>query len=207
MTVFTRPNHPVRLAVLLLGTALAAGIIGSAIVAVDYIVRDQLESEVAGVQTGPGGDVAVPNGLTVVTPLADAGVYEDELGFEPMLPESFPDGTDPAPHFGATAPDARDRRFGHVRFAQKPDVATDGITGPTILIQQVRGDPGEGVDGELKRVRSGASRVLAATFDCGDLVVDVQFFFGPDAAPGEPFLTPYMTDTAQSVVDDLRGQC
>ena len=209
MTVLSRPNHPARLGVLFLATVLLAAIVGTAVVAVDYIVRDQLESRVAGVQVAPGaGDVTLPDGLAVVTPLEDAGAFEDLLGFEPLLPESFPDATDPTPHFAATRPDARGVRFGQVRFGAKEDVETARITGPAILLAQVRGLPGAGVDGELKRVRSGASRVLAATFACGDgLIVDVQFFFGPDAAEGERLLTPYMTESAQGFLDDLVRQC
>jgi len=61
-----------------------------------------------------------------------------------------------------------------------------------IVIGEAYGKPGEGVDGELKPIVSGA-RALVATLGCGDLVIDVQMYFSPsEIDEGEELITPSM---------------
>jgi hypothetical protein len=38
-------------------------------------------------------------------------------------------------------------------------------------------------------------------------VLDVQMYFGPDIAPGEPFVTPYMKSTAETFVAGVTADC
>lgn len=206
MTAFSRSNHPLRLAALFAGTVLAAGLVASAAGAVLYIVDDQ--------RTGPAvadtpldTNLDVPDGLVVLQLVDTREQLAAEVGFEPLLAGVLPETTDGEPVFAVTQPDEHGVRFAHVSYSAKKDVAIDGITGPTVVLFQGKGEPGPAVDGELRRIEWGNARALAATFPCGDLVVDARFYFGPDAAPGEPFLNPQMTSAAQLVIDDLLERC
>ncbi|MEX2245656.1 MAG: hypothetical protein WEC75_03125 [Dehalococcoidia bacterium] len=207
MSVLAEPRHPLRLAGVLAASAAATALVLGAALAAAYIVRDLRGDAVAPAATG-GADFALPEGMVVVSLLDDAGDFRDATGFKPLVPKHLPATTDDEPHYAATQPDARGVRVGQVRFASKKDAAGEGgITGPTIVLVEAKGAPGEGIDEELKRIVAGNARAVAATIVCGDLVVDVQLYFGPDAAVGEPFVTPWMTSVAGEFVDGLREQC
>ena len=96
---------------------------------------------------------------------------------------------------------------GRLGFSAKDGAATDGITGPLVVLIEAPGKAGDTIDGELKRITKGNGRALVATIACADLVVDVQMYFGPDPAEGEYIVKPYMTTTAQSFVDNVKRQC
>jgi hypothetical protein len=206
MTAFSRANHPLRLAALFAGTLLAAGLVASAAGAVLYIVDDQRTGP-AVADAPPDTNLDVPDGLVVLQILETLDELAAEVGFEPLLAGLLPETTERRPVFAATQPDEHGVRFAHVSYSAKKDTTVDGITGPTVVLFQGQGEPGPDVDGELRRIEWGNARALAATFACGDLVVDARFYFSPDAAPGEPFLNPRMTSAAEMVVDDLLERC
>jgi hypothetical protein len=201
------PNHPVRLLGLLAASAAFFAIVGAAAYAAMWMIDDQRSSpvsQVAGVSFTP--DVQIP-GAIVLQRMADAGEFEDLSGFKPFIPSALPEQTQDVPALSLTLPDENGKRVGRVGFSAKDGVTTDGISGPLVVLIEAPGTAGATVDGELKRITSGNGRTLAATLPCGDLVVDVQMYFGPDPADGEPFVKPYMTATAQSFVDAVRREC
>ncbi len=201
------PNHPARLLAVLAASAAFFAIVGTAAYAAVWMVQDQRSSpagEVAGISFTP--DVQIP-GAIVLQRVKGAGEFEELSGFKPFIPDELPGQTQTEPALSLTLPDENGKRVGRVGFSAKGGEATDGITGPMVVLIEAPGKPGAGVDGELKRNTSGNGRMLVTTLACGDLVIDVQMYFGPDPAEGEPFVKPYMTATAQSFVDGVKRQC
>jgi hypothetical protein len=201
------PNHPARLAAVLAASIGFFAIVGTAIYAAVWMVQDQRSSpvsQVAGISFTP--DVQIP-GTIVLQRISDTDEFEQLSGFKPFIPTDLPEQTQGEPALSLTLPDDNGKRVGRVGFSAKDGATTDGITGPLVVLIEAPGTPGETVDGVLKRVTSGNGRELAATLPCGDLVIDVQLFFGPDPADGEPFVKPYMTETAQSFIDGVKAQC
>jgi hypothetical protein len=210
MSALARPNHPARLAAIFFGAIAAFAIVLTAALAAYYIWLEETQSGtgfVAGVSDAPDGDVNVPGGVLVVIPAETPEEFEELAGFAPFIPERVPASTDGTPKFAVTEPDANGLRVGRVAFSSKPDVEVGGISGPVIVIGEALGTPGEGVDGEIKRIE-GAGRTLAATMPCGDLVIDVQMYFSPATpADGEDLITPYMRDVARDFIDTIKTQC
>lgn len=202
------PGHPLRLGAILAAALGFFAIVATAAYAALWMFEDQRASSrvsaVAGVSFTP--DVQIP-GAIVLQRVKDADEFEELGGFKPFIPEGLPEQTEEEPALSLTLPDDAGKRVGRVGFSAKADAATDGITGPLVVLIEAPGTAGATVDGELKRVTSGNGRELAATLPCGDLVVDVQLYFGPDPAEGEPFVKPYMTATAQSFIDSVKAQC
>lgn len=205
----TQPNHPARLAAIFFGTIAGFGIVLAAALSLYLIVLDQRDakiSRIAGSSAAPAGNIEAPPGLIVVIPVENPRAFEDLAGFAPFVPKRVPSSSDPTPNFTVTQPDANGLRVGRVAFSAKNE-AVDGVTGPVIVIGEAYGKPGEGVDGELKRIVSGA-RALVATLGCGDLVIDVQMYFSPsEIAEGEELITPYMRNVARGFIDDIKAQC
>jgi hypothetical protein len=208
MTAISQPNHPLRLAALFFGTIVAFAIVLTAALAAHYVWLEETQSGPGMVVSGaPAGAVAAGDGVAVVITAATPEEFESLAGFAPFVPERVPEGTDGTPKYAVTQPDANGFRVGRVAFSAKPGVEVDGISGPVIVIGQARGAPGDGVDGEIKRI-GGAGRVLAATLACGELVIDVQMYFSPAApADGEEIVTRYMRDVARQFVDTIVAQC
>jgi hypothetical protein len=205
MTALTQPNHPVRLAAIFFGTIAGFAVVLAAALAAHYVWLEETSkpvSRVAGASNVQAGD-----GLVVVLPVENARQFEELAGFAPFVPERVPASTEGAAKLAVTQPDANGFVVGRVAFSAKPDADVDGISGPVIVIGEAFGKPGEGVDGEIKRI-SGAGRVLAATLGCGDLVIDVQMYFSPTTpADGEELITPYMRDVAKGFIDGIKEQC
>lgn len=205
VNVLSQPNHPARLLALFAASLAITGVIAAAAIAMLYVIED-----LRGGNDGPAAaapqHIEAPDGLVVVIPVADAREFEGLAGFKPFVPSSLPATTQGAPVMSVSQPDEQGRRVGRVSYSAKPD-PVEGITGPLIVIIEAKGAPGDGVDGELKRLTSGNGRTLVATLACGDLVLDIQMYFTPEAAPNEPFVTPYMKTTAQSFVDKVRADC
>jgi hypothetical protein len=210
MSVLAQPNHPVRLAAFFFGTIAAFAIVLSAALAAYYVWLEETQSSVgrvAGTSDAPDGNIDTPGGVVVVIPVETRAEFEELAGFPPFVPDRVPASTDGTPKFAVTEPDANGLRVGRVAFSSKPDVEVEGISGPVIVIGEAYGTPGEGVDGEIKRIE-GAGRTLAATMPCGDLVIDVQMYFSPATpADGEELITPYMRDLAKGFVDGIKAQC
>jgi hypothetical protein len=205
MTALAQPNHPVRLAALFFGTIAAFAVVLAAALAAHYVWLEETNepvSRVAGASNVQAGD-----GLIVVVPADSPRQFEDLAGFAPFVPGRVPASTDGTPKFAVTQPDANGFVVGRVAFSAKAGTEVDGISGPVIVIGEAFGKPGEGVDGEIKRI-SGAGRVLAATLGCGELVIDVQLYFSPSTpAGGEELITPYMRDVARGFIDGIKEQC
>ncbi len=207
MTALAQPNHPARLAAIFFGTIAGFGIVLAAALSLYLIVLDQQDaggSRVAGTSAAPG-NIEAPPGLIVVIPVEGPREFEGLAGFAPFVPKRVPSSTDATPKYAVTQADANGLRVGRVAFSAKNE-AVDGITGPVIVIGEAYGKPGEGVDGELKRIISGA-RALVTTLGCGDLVIDVQMYFSPEPAANEELITPYMRDVARGFIDDIKAQC
>jgi hypothetical protein len=206
MSVIAQSNHPARLLTMFGGALAFAAIVASALYAAIWMVQDMRAPETV-TRTIGSGDITASGGVQVVLPLETADEFEQLAGFAPFVPERVPANTIGDPKYAVTPPDAEGHRVGRVAFSSKPDAAVNGITGPVIVIAEAQGKPGAGVDGELKQVTAGGARALVATLPCGDLVVDVQLYFGPEAAAGEDVVTPYMMTTAQGFLADVRDQC
>lgn len=205
MTVLTQANHPARLAAIFFGTIAAFGVVLTAALALYLVVLDMRHAH-APWPPSSAADVQSPNGIIVVIPAATPQEFEAIAGFPPFVPSRVPSSTDPTPKFAVTQPDASGFRVGRVAFSAKPD-AVDGVTGPVIVIGEAYGKPGDGVDGELKSIVSGA-RGVAATLPCGDLVIDVQLYFSPtEPAEGEELITPYMREVGRGFLDDVKADC
>ncbi|MEX2227762.1 MAG: hypothetical protein WEB52_15100 [Dehalococcoidia bacterium] len=205
VNVLSVPNHPLRLLSLFALSMLASLIVAGAAAALVYVIDDVGLSDVRGVAAPPHG-IDATDGLVVVIPVEDAQQFEDLAGFAPFVPSSLPATTVDAPVMSVTPPDEQGRSVGRVSYSAQPD-PVEGITGPLIVIIQAQGTPGEGVDGQLKRLTSGNGRTLVATLPCGDLVLDVQMYFGPGITSGEPFVTDHMKSTAESFVDGVKADC
>lgn len=209
----SRPNHPLRLAGIFAASFAFFAIVAAAAVAVIYIVQDQRGqrvSQVAGASVEPKqSDLHLPDGLIAMHVVQNADEFKQLAGFKPFVPKEqlLPDGTMHDVSLAVSFPDDNGMRTGRVGYSPRDGYAVGGITGPMVVISELKGKPGDSVDGELKRITSGDGRALAATLACGDLVLDVQLYFGPKPAPDEPFITPYMTDVARKFLDSLRKQC
>ncbi len=209
MTVLAQPNHPARLAALFVGTAVAVSLVAAAAISVYFIVQDQRDtrvSRVAGASMVPDSNIVAPEGLIVVTQVETPEQFEELAGFAPFVPDDLPASSDTTPNFAVTQPDENGFRVGRVGFSAREGWSADGIGGPVIVIGQAKGAPGDGVDGQLKRI-VGGSRALVATLACGDLVLDVQMYFSPEAKDDEPIVTPYMHGVATKFIDGIRKQC
>lgn len=205
MAALARPNHPVRLGAFFVSAALFASIVASAAGAAMY-VYDDLRGGASSV-TLAASDIRTPDGVQVVIPVEGRTEFEQVAGFAPFVPEQLPETTDGTAKFAVTPEDASGGRIGRVAFSARKDAEAGGISGPIVVIAQAQGRPGSGVDGQLKQLTNGGTRAVVATMVCGDLVLDVQLYFGPAAAEGEPAVTPYMTAVAQEFVDGVRRQC
>jgi len=206
----SKPNHPLRLASVLGASVLFFAIVGTAVLAVLYIVQDERTarvSEVLGVSADPKqSDLHLPEGLVAWHRVDDADQFNELIGFKPFVPTDLPATTQPAAALAVSFPDDAGRRVGRVGFSPR-DVDTDGITGPTVVLNEVPLPPGAAPDGALQRITTGTGRALAATIACGGLQVDVQFYYGPAPKAGESLVNPWMTGVAQTFVDSVKRQC
>jgi hypothetical protein len=206
VNVLSQPNHPARLLALFAASLAVTGVIAGAAIAMLYVVDDLRGGNDAPSAASAPQHIEAPEGLVVVIPVADAKEFKALTGFKPFVPSSLPETTRGAPVMSVTQPDEEGRRVGRVSYSAKPD-PVEGVTGPLIVIIEAKGTPGDGVDGELKRLTAGNGRTLVATLSCDDLVLDIQMYFTPDVAPNEPFVTPYMKTTAQSFIDSVKADC
>ncbi len=206
-----RPNHPLRLFGILAASLAFFAIVGAAVVAVIYMVQDQrgaYVNDVAGAAVEPTlSDLHLPDGLIAVHVVKDANEFKQLAGWKPFVPKTLPEGTQGDVSLAVSFPDDNGTRTGRVGYSPREDYDVGGITGPMVVILETKGTAGATIDGQLKRLTGGSGRAIAAAVPCGDLVLDVQLYFGPDPQPGEPFITPYMTDVAQKFLDGVNAQC
>lgn len=205
VSVLSQPNHPMRLLSLFAASLLASAVVAGAVAALAYVVEDVRAGDERGAAAAPQS-IDAPDGLVVVIPVEDAAQFEELAGFAPFVPSSLPATAIDQPVMSVTPPDEQGRSVGRVSYSTQAE-PVEGITGPLIVIVQAQGTPGDGVDGQLKRMTSGNGRTLVATLPCGDLVLDVQMYFGPGIAPGEPFVTPYMRSTAERFLAGVKADC
>lgn len=205
------PNHPFRLAGFFAASLAFFAIVGGAAYAVTYIVQDQRAarvSEVLGAEAVPKqSDLDLPEGVIAVQRVSTEEEFEALAGFKPLIPNELPEQTEHDLVLAVALPNDYGVRTGRIGYSSKEGADTGGITGPMVVLMEVRGLADDGIDGELRRVTSGNGRTLVATIGCGGLVIGVELYFGPDPQDGEAFLTPYMTDTAQKFLDSLKQQC
>ena len=206
----SKPNHPLRLAGVLGASVLFFAIVGSAVLAVLYIVHDERTarvSEVAGISADPKqSELNLPEGLVAWHKVENADQFKELIGFEPFVPADLPATTQQHAALAVSFPDDAGQRVGRVGYSAR-DVDVDGITGPTVVLNEVALPAGAAPDGVLKRITTGTGRALAATIACDGLQLDVQFYFGPAPKAGESFVNPWMTGVAQTFVDSVKRQC
>lgn len=207
----SKPNHPLRLAGVLGASLLGCMIVAAAAFAVMYIVQDQrgaLTSDVAGLSADPTqSELNLGRGLVAWHRVPDADGFEQLIGFRPFVPGHLPENTQGEATLAVSFPFDDGHRVGRVGFSPKDGVNVDGITGPTVVLNETKAAPGTSPDGALMRLTTGTGRALAASIVCGDLAIDLQFYFGPAPKAGESYVNPYMTSVAQSFLDDVKGQC
>ena len=209
---YSTPNHPMRLAGLFAASAAFFAVVAAAAFAVTYVVEDVRSggrsSAVLGTNAIPKqSDLDLPAGVIALQRVPDADAFKQLAGFKPFIPKSLPDNTQNDLALSVAFPDDQGVRIGRVGYSAKDGASVDGITGPMVVLLETKGTPGDGADGEVRRLTGGNGRALVTKIGCGGLVIDVQLFFGPNPSPGEAYLTPYMTDTAQTFVDNLKRQC
>jgi hypothetical protein len=209
VNVLETPNHPARLLSLFASTVAFCALVGAAIGALLYVVNDARRGGAGGAAPAPlsDGGVQAPDGLEVVRIVDSAGEFEELTGFAPFVPERVPATTGPMPNFAVSQPDAEGHRAGRVAFSINTGRDVDGITGPIVVIVQSDhvsyGDDG----GALRQLTQPDTRGIVSALSCGDLSLEVQLFFGPNAADGEPVITPYMQEVARDFVARVREQC
>jgi hypothetical protein len=202
------PNHPLRLLGILAASAAFFAIVGGAIFAAVLItddIRSRRTSQVAGAAVQP--DVKAPPGMIALRRVNSTKEFEQIAGFAPFVPWYVPSSTRHDFTLSVSFPDDTGRRVGRIGFSPKDEPGADGITGPMVVLIEAPGQPGTGVDGELKRITSGNGRALVATIPCRDLVLDVQLYFQPDPQPGDLVVTPGMQATATEFLDAIKDQC
>lgn len=192
-------------------SVLCFAVIGGAALALAWMVQDQRgarSSTVLGASVTPRqSDLGLPEGVVALERAADAASFESMAGFAPLVPSYLPPHTRDDLSFSVTLPDDAGRRVGRVGYSAKDDGGEGGITGPLVVLWESPGPAAGAADGTLQRLTTGTGRALASTFTCGALAVDVQLYYGPPPAEGEPYVTPGMTADAQRFVDTLRTQC
>jgi hypothetical protein len=204
MSILATPNHPARLLSLFGASAGLTALVALAAGALLYVIDDLRGGAPASFVMG---NVTAPEGLEFVIPLEDEIEFRELAGFKPFVPERVPSTTDPVPHFAVSPADENGARIGRVAFSPKDGAAVDGITGPIVVVVQREMDAPDSADGGLRQLTAPNTRGITAQLPCGDLVLDVQLFFGPEAADGEPAITPYMQDVAASFVATVQEQC
>jgi hypothetical protein len=206
----SKPNHPLRLAGVLAASILFFAIVGAAVLAVLYIVHDERTarvSEVLGVSADPKqSELNLPSGLVAWHKVENADEFKELIGFKPFVPADLPATTQQDATLAVSFPDDAGRRVGRVGFSSR-DMDTGGITGPTVVLNEVLLPPGAAPDGVLKRITTGTGRALAATIACRGLQVDLQFYYSPAPRAGESFVNPWMTGVAQTFLDSVKRQC
>lgn len=206
MSVLSQPNHPARLLAIFGASLAVAVVIGAAAAMQVYVINDIRDGGTDNSAVQSPQPIDAPEGLVVVIPVDDAAQFEEFTGFAPFVPSRLPSATIDEPVMSVTPPDEYGRSTGRVSYSTTNE-PVEGITGPLIVIVEAEGTPGNGVDGQLKRLTTGNGRTLVATLPCGDLVLDVQMYFGPDIVRGEPFVTPYMKSTAEDFLAGVREDC
>jgi hypothetical protein len=205
VNVLATPNHPARLISLFGSTLAVCALVAAAAGALLYLIDDQRG---AGTQTTVlPGNIEAPEGLEVVIPVDDALALRDIAGFKPFVPKRVPSTTDTTPKFAVSQADADGRRTGRVAFGPKQGTDVDGITGPIVVLVEQPGDGGADADGSLRQLTAPNTRGIVSTIGCGELVLQVQLFFGPNPQAGDEIITPYMQGVARSFVDTLIEQC
>ncbi len=213
MIAVSTPNHPLRLAGLLAASVAFFAIVSAAAYVSIWMIDDQRNggsvSEVAGVSALPKqSDFNLPSGVLALQHITDEAQFEQTAGYKAFVPsgDALPSMTKSDAVLSLTFPDAAGARVGRVGFSAR-DGDVDGIAGPTVVLLEAPLSADAHPDGLLKRITLGSGRALVANISCRGLVVDVQFYFGPEPKEGEPFVTPYMTSVAQKSLDAIVREC
>jgi hypothetical protein len=211
---YSTPNHPLRLAGIFAASAAFFAIVAGAVLAVTYVVQDVRSpartSAVLGADAVPKqSDLNLPKGVIALQSVTDADAFEQLAGFKPFVPKQLPDHTRNDVSLSVALPDDKGVRAGRVGFSPNDAAGPGGITGPLVVLWETQGTPDASADGTFAPVMGGKGRAMVATIGCGSraLTIRVELFFNPSPAPGEPYVTPYMTDTAQTFGDGLKKQC
>lgn len=204
----TTPNHPLRLAGLFGASLAFFVIVGSAAGAVTWVVQDVRASQRDLLIVVPTqADMKLPAGVIALQRAADADEFRQYAGFKPFIPKQLPEHTRDDVSLSVTLPDDNGVRAGRVGYSATGAEGPDGITGPIVVLWETKGTPDASAVSEFEQIAGAKGRVMVATIACRDLTLKAELYFHPDPAPGEPHVTPYMTDAAHSFLDGLREQC
>ena len=205
----TTPNHPMRLAGLFGASLAFFAIVGGAAGALTWVVQDARSSHAAATITDvpTQAEMQLPPGVIALQRAADAGEFDLLAGFEPFVPKQLPDHTRDDPSLSVALPDGNGVRAGRVGHSSDDVAGDDGVSGPIVVLWETMGAPDASADGEFAPIPGKNDRVLVATVACRGLTLKMELYFHPPAAPGDPVVTPYMTDTAASFLDGVREQC
>lgn len=204
VSVLSQPNHPARLLAIFGGTAAACAVVAAAALALMYVIGEERE---AAPRAKPLADVEAPDGLVVVVPVADAQAFEELTGFAPVEAAWLPEGTQSSPVYSVTPEDDGGKREGRVSYGERDGFSSEGVRGPAIVLVEAMRAAAPDADGTLRRLTAGNGRTLVSRFACGEIAVEAQFYFSPPPEPGAEIVTPYMRETAQRFVDELRESC
>lgn len=206
----TTPNHPLRLAGLFGASLAFFAIVGSAAGALTWVVEDARSSRSAApaiTNVPKQADLNLPAGVIALQRATDAGEFKLLAGFEPFVPKQLPEHTRDDLSLSVALPDDNGVRAGRVGFSSDDVAGDDGVSGPIVVLWETKGAPDATTVGEFAPIPGKSDRVLVATVGCRDLTLKLELYFHPAAAPGDPVVTPYMTDTAASFLDGVREQC
>lgn len=205
----TTPNHPLRVAALFGASLAFFAIVGSAAGALTWVVQDVRASR----STAPITDVPkqadlnLPAGVIALQRATDASEFELLAGFAPFVPKKLPEHTRDDLSLSVALPDDNGVRAGRVGLSSDDVAGDDGVSGPIVVLWETKGAPDASAAGEFAPLPGKSDRVLVATVACRDLTLKLELYFHPAAAPGDPVVTPYMTDTASSFLDGIKKQC
>lgn len=211
MIVITARSQPDarRLAALFAASAGFFAIVAAAVYGALWVVDNERGGSAPVASVAPQVDLALPDGMIAVHQAADEREFRSLAGFTPFIPRRLPETTETTPVFAVTLPDAEGRRAGHILFDARDGIATDGITGPIVVLIQKPGTIVDGADdlAELRPMSASAGRGLVATIQCGGLVMDVQLFYSPLPEEGETAITPAMREQGDAFMSSLREEC
>lgn len=205
----TTPNHPLRLAGIFGASLAFFGIVAGAALSLAYVVHDVRASHNAApsVSVPTQADLNLPPGVIALQRVANGDGFQQLAGFKPFVPDQLPQHTKHDLSLSVALPDAKGVRVGRVGFSASAVAGPGGITGPLVVLWETKGTPNASAGGAFQHLAGDKGRVLVTTIGCRGLALRMELYFSPDPAPGETFVTPYMSETAQKFLDGVKGQC
>jgi hypothetical protein len=190
MTVLTRPSHALRLAGLFATSVAVFGLFAAAAGAVLYMIDN--ERGVSRPGAAPTADIELPPGLTLVHRIDGPDVWEERLGFAPVMPKALPDGVRDDAIFLLQPDDEGGWRAGHIRFAGDAGVWL-------VLVEQYGALSSEE---PTRTIETDETLAYVGAFSCGPIILQPQVYVSRTLLSGAD-----AEAIAEAFVSGLREQC